>query len=121
MNHVSEMNPKTVNNSVAPDFLTVTEAGRALRISRTSAYRQANRYLQTGGADGIPVRRIGRQLRVPRAEFEAMAGGPITWPIPTTERSTSSTITPIKTPTTSRRSSRRASRSGTQSALPFPA
>jgi hypothetical protein len=121
MNDVSDVNGKTPVDGMPPDFLTVSEAGLALRISRTSAYRQANRFLETGGADGIPVRRVGRQLRVPRAELEAMAGGPITWPIPTTRRSASSTVTSIETSTPSRRTPARTSRSHNQSTLPFPA
>jgi hypothetical protein len=65
-----------------PDFLTVTEAARALRIGRTIAYEQATRFEETGGAQGLPVIRIGRLLRVPRAQLEAMAGGPLTSPPP---------------------------------------
>jgi len=57
-----------------PDFLTVAEAARILRIGRTAAYEQAVRYEATGGAEGLPVIRIGKQLRVPTARLEAMAG-----------------------------------------------
>ena len=57
-----------------PDFLTVPEAARILRIGRTVAYEQAVRFEATGGAEGIPVVRVGRQLRVPTARLEAMAG-----------------------------------------------
>ena len=35
-------------------FLRVEEAARLLRISRTSAYALANRWLDTDGADGLP-------------------------------------------------------------------
>lgn len=61
-----------------PDFLTVEEAARVLRIGRTSAYALAARYEETNGAEGLPVVRFGRLLRVPRAALEAHAGGPIT-------------------------------------------
>ena len=37
-------------------FLRVEEAARLLRISRTSAYALANRWLDTDGADGLPAR-----------------------------------------------------------------
>jgi excisionase family DNA binding protein len=47
-----------------PELLTVTEAAQVLRISRTTAYAEANRYLRTG--DGLPVIRVGRSLRAPR-------------------------------------------------------
>jgi hypothetical protein len=65
-----------------PDFLTVTEAARVLRIGRTAAYEQAVRFEVTGGAEGLPVIRIGKQLRVPTARLEAMAGRPLTEPAP---------------------------------------
>ncbi len=46
--------------------LTVEEAAHILRIGRSAAYEQARRYLATGGAEGLPVVRLGRLLRVPR-------------------------------------------------------
>jgi hypothetical protein len=63
-----------------PDFLRVEEAARVLRIGRTSAYELAREFLVTGGASGLPVVRIGRQLRVRRHRLEDLAGGPISWP-----------------------------------------
>jgi hypothetical protein len=60
-----------------PDFLTVEEAARVLRIGRTAAYLAAKRYREAGGADGLPVVAIRGSLRVPRRLLEAMAGGPI--------------------------------------------
>ena len=36
-------------------FLRVEEAARLLRISRTSAYALANRWLDTDGAEGLPA------------------------------------------------------------------
>ena len=62
------------------DFLTVPEAARVLRIGRTAAYELAVRFEATGGAEGLPVIRIGRQLRVPRARLEALAGAPLLEP-----------------------------------------
>jgi hypothetical protein len=58
-----------------PDFLTVEEAEAVLRIGRTAAYELARRYRATGGAEGLPVVVLGRLLRVPRAQLEALAGG----------------------------------------------
>jgi hypothetical protein len=60
-----------------PDFLTVEEAARVLRIGRTAAYLAAKRYRDTAGAEGLPVVAIRGSLRVPRRQLEAMAGGPI--------------------------------------------
>lgn len=57
-----------------PDVLTVEEAAAALRIGRTAAYQLARRYLATDGVDGMPVKRVGRQLRVPRDLLEAWVG-----------------------------------------------
>jgi hypothetical protein len=61
-----------------PEFLTVVEAARVLRIGRTVAYEQAALFESTGGAQGLPVMRIGRQMRVPRALLEMKAGVAIT-------------------------------------------
>ena len=61
-----------------PDFLTVEEAARILRIGRTAAYEQTRRFEETNGEDGIPVIRIGRLMRVPRTALERWNGGPLT-------------------------------------------
>lgn len=61
-----------------PDFLTILEAAKVLRVGRTAAYELATRYEATGGAEGLPVIRMGRQLRVPRARLEELAGGVLT-------------------------------------------
>jgi excisionase family DNA binding protein len=59
-----------------PDFLTVEEAAAVLRIGRTAAYQLTQRWRDTGGRDGIPVRRFGRTLRVPRAALVRMVESP---------------------------------------------
>ena len=73
---------RTTPMGVAPDMLTIEEAARVVRIGRTAAYKRAGEYLVTNGASGLPVKRIGGQLRVPRRLLEACIGGPIAWPIP---------------------------------------
>lgn len=60
-----------------PDFLTVEEAAEILRIGRTAAYEQTRRYEQSNGEEGIPVIRVGRLMRVPRAALERWLGGPL--------------------------------------------
>ena len=111
-----------------PDFLTVEEAGAVLRLSRGKAYELARLYLATGGLSGMPVIRLGRQLRVPRALFEQWLGGPITWPIPTQTRVSAAIASPIESPvasimssSTGKRSTRRAARPHDQDARLFPA
>jgi hypothetical protein len=107
-----------------PDFLTVEEAARVLRIGRTAAYLAAKRYRETNGADGLPVVAIRGSLRVPRRLLEAMAGGPID-----TEGSSPSTkganghrpSRATSTPTTAVRriSKKRTATSDAQRSLPF--
>ena len=64
-----------------PDLLTVMEAGAVARISRTTAYELAHQFLATNGEAGMPVKRVGGQLRVPRHLFEEWIGTAITsWP-----------------------------------------
>lgn len=52
-----------------PDVLTVEEAAEVLRISRGLAFQEAALYRATDGREGIPNYRIGRCLRVPKAEL----------------------------------------------------
>lgn len=61
----------------APDFFTVEEAARILRIGRTAAYQAAKRFRETDGAEGLPCVAIRGSLRVPRRRLELMAGGSI--------------------------------------------
>lgn len=74
--------PQVDDRTLAPDFLTVHEAALVLRIGRTTAYEMVNKFLAGNTDEGLPARRVGRQLRVPRAALERWHGGPITWPPP---------------------------------------
>ncbi len=65
---------------VAPDLLTVREAMVVLRIGRTTLYEQAGEFLASDGVAGIPVVKIGKQLRFPRVALEELIGYPISWP-----------------------------------------
>lgn len=67
--------------AVVPDFFTVPEAGRILRIGRNSAYNLAAEFEDTDGRSGLPFVRLGKLKRVPRLALEKLLGGPITWPI----------------------------------------
>jgi len=55
-----------VSNDDIPALLTVLEAAAILRIGRTTAYQLAHEYRRTNGVSGLPVVRVGKQLRVPR-------------------------------------------------------
>ena len=55
-----------------PEVLTVDEAARLLRIGRNNAYALAREWLASGGAHGLPVVKLGRTLRVPRAALQRM-------------------------------------------------
>ena len=60
-----------------PQFLTVIEAGRVLRVGRTVAYAETRRFRESDGREGIPCVEVGGQIRVPTAELERLAGRPI--------------------------------------------
>ena len=50
-----------------PDFLTIEEAARILRIGRGQAYELARLWRATGGAEGLPNVQIGNKTkRVPK-------------------------------------------------------
>ena len=104
-----------------PDFLTVEEAAAVLRIGRTSAYRQARKFLATNGAEGLCADRFGKQIRIPRCGLEQRLGGPITWPIFTDESPVASPVASIKPASSANRATRRATRPLVQDALPFSA
>lgn len=88
-----------------PDFFTVVEAARVLRIGRTAAYEQSKVFRATGGTSGLPVVQIGRKLLVPRHQLELLAGGPLSEPAPT--------------PRHERRTRKRRSADDAQPGLPF--
>lgn len=55
--------------------LKVEEAATLLGISRAIAYRSAQEFLDSNGARGLPVIRLGRRLLVPKAQFNALLNG----------------------------------------------
>ena len=104
-----------------PDFLTVEEAAAILRLGRTSAYRQARKFLATNGAEGLCADRFGKQIRIPRCHLEQRLGGPITWPIFTDDTAVEPPVASITPAPSAKRTTRRATRPPDQDALPFPA
>lgn len=57
-----------------PLMLTIGEAARVLRISRTSAYKLAEAWRTSGGASGLPTVRLGSRLLVRRADLAGIVG-----------------------------------------------
>lgn len=104
-----------------PDFLTVEEAAAVLRIGRTSAYRQARKFIATNGAEGLCADRFGKQIRIPRCHLEQRLGGPITWPIFTDDTPVASPVASITPTPSATRATRRVPRPPDQDALPFSA
>ncbi len=74
-----------------PDVGTVEEAAAVLRLSRSVAYEEARRYLETG--DGLPVLRFGRSLRVPKHRIAKLLGAPQP-ELATTEAPTPEAVSP---------------------------
>jgi excisionase family DNA binding protein len=102
--------------------LRVEEAAAVLRIGRTTAYAMAADFLATDGASGLPVVRVGKQLRVPRCRVEDLLGGPITWPPVAKDARLDASAPPDQTPPTSPpRPRRRRGDSSDQRVLSFPA
>ena len=83
-----------------PDLLTVMEAGAVARISRTTAYELAHQFLATNGEAGMPAKRVGGQIRIPRDRFEEWIGTAITVVAPgrPRHRPTTSPPSPSTTP-----------------------
>ena len=66
-----------------PIVLTVEDASRVLRISRSKAYEMAKQYTASGGTAGLPCLRLGDLLRVPKfALHEYVTTGHIVQLIP---------------------------------------
>ncbi len=57
-----------------PLMLTVDEAARLLRVSRTSAYKLAHEWRCTAGASGLPTVRLGSRIMVRRVDLAAIVG-----------------------------------------------
>lgn len=108
----------TAETQRLPDFLTVEEAARVLRIGRTAAYGLTREWRATG--EGLPVVSFGRLLRVPRAALEAVAGGPLTVPASTPVEDPREAVPPApptSTPTHSRHRNRRSRTAPNQTTL----
>ena len=54
--------------------IDIERAGELFGLGRSKAYVEARRYLDTGGAEGMPVIRFGRTLRAPTARVLELLG-----------------------------------------------
>ncbi len=82
-----------------PDFLTIEETARVLRIGRTKAYAMGQQWRTTEGKSGIKVCEFGGQLRVPLAWLEDQLGAPLRFiPTPTGQITKSETAGPEQEP-----------------------
>jgi excisionase family DNA binding protein len=61
-----------------PLMLTVDEAARVLRISRTTAYKLVALHDRTAGRSGLPNVRLGSRRMIRRVDLAAIVGMPPT-------------------------------------------
>lgn len=52
------------------EMLTAQQVMARLKLGRTTVYGLGRRFLETGGAEGLPCRKIGRSLRFPADELD---------------------------------------------------
>ena len=97
-------------------YLTVEQAASQLQIGRSLAYRLAHEYESTDGASGMPVKRIGRLLRVRRTDLEAWSHVPAEHPHVADTTPSTTTRSSVTSPVSKARARRSAS-TGEQPAL----
>ena len=56
--------------TVVSEMLTATHVMARLKLGRTTVYGLGRRFLETGGAEGLPCRKIGRSLRFPADQLD---------------------------------------------------
>lgn len=57
-----------------PPFLRAEQVEEITQLGRSQIYKQAARFLESSGQEGLPVVRFGRCLRFPKAALLDFAG-----------------------------------------------
>ena len=65
-----------MNVDELPPFLRVEQVQELTQLGRSQIYKEAGRFLSTGGREGLPVVRFGRCLRFPKAALMGLGRGP---------------------------------------------
>lgn len=60
----------TMTPAETAEVVTVPEAAAILHISRNVAYTLTRQWRATGGRAGLPCIKVGRSVRVPRADLD---------------------------------------------------
>lgn len=81
-------------------MLTAKQVMARLKLGRTTVYGLGRRYLETGGAEGLPCRKIGRALRFPADEVDEWTTATPTAHPGESSRSTPAAPEPTAGPTT---------------------
>ncbi len=90
-------------------YMTVEQAAKELQIGRTLAYLLAGEYESTNGASGMPVKRVGKLLRVLRSDLEAWAHAPAEYSNVVDTTSPTTTLSSVPSPVSKARVRRSAS------------
>ena len=61
---------ETAETAETAEVVTVPEAAAILHISRNVAYTLTRQWRATGGRAGLPCIKVGRSVRVPRADLD---------------------------------------------------
>ncbi len=65
-----------MNIEELPPFLRVEQVQELTQLGRSQICKEASRFLETGGREGLPVVRFGRCLRFPKAALIGLGRSP---------------------------------------------
>ena len=64
----------TLPDPTVEPTMSVERAAEIVGLGRRAAYAAAIRFIESGGAEGLPALRFGRALRIPTAPLLRMVG-----------------------------------------------